>query len=99
MGTPLYDINYPLVKNNNALLAFAKADVPSIRRRPASAADAVVRTCPMGLMPSLIETAYKMKDVDGVEVPEGQPVHRVWLLLLCMPGETQLVVVNSWQRA
>ena len=28
MGTPLYDVNYPLVKNNNALLAFAKADVP-----------------------------------------------------------------------
>ena len=37
MGTPLYDVNYLMVKNNNAILAFKKADVPVVQRLPASA--------------------------------------------------------------
>ena len=65
MGTPLYDVNYPLVKNNNALLAFAKADVPHYEETACIRCGRCVRACPMGLMPSLIETAFKMKDMSS----------------------------------
>ena len=66
MGTPLYDVNYPLVKNNNALLALQKQMFRIMRKLHVSAAD-VVFVPAMGLMPSLIETAFKMKDIDELK--------------------------------
>ena len=66
MGMALSDIDVPLLKNNNAVLAFA-AD--SIRVKPTRACircGRCVDACPMNLMPTKIETRAHLKDAEGL---------------------------------
>lgn len=66
MGMALSDIDVPLLKNNNAVLAFA-AD--SIRVKPTRACircGRCVDACPMNLMPTKIETRAHLGDAEGL---------------------------------
>ena len=98
MGTPLYDVNYPLVKNNNALLAFAKADVPHYEETACIRGGRCVRACPMGLMPSLIETAFKMKDIDELKALKVNLCIECGCCAYACPAKRQLVVVNKLSK-
>ena len=98
MGTPLYDVNYPLVKNNNALLAFAKADVPHYEETACIRCGRCVRACPMGLMPSLIETAFKMKDIDELKALKVNLCIECGCCAYACPAKRQLVVVNKLSK-
>ena len=98
MGTPLYDVNYPLVKNNNALLAFAKADVPKIQETACIRCGRCVRACPMGLMPSLIETAFKMKNIDELKALKVNLCIECGCCAYACPAKRSLVVVNKLSK-
>ena len=67
MGTPLYDVNYPLVKNNNALLAFAKADVPVYQETACIRCGRCVAACPMSLTPPALANAYAQGDTETLK--------------------------------
>lgn len=60
MGMCIYDINTPIIKTNNALLALKKqskkVQTNCIR------CGRCINACPMGLMPTELEKAYKNKD-------------------------------------
>lgn len=65
MGMAIPDINMPVTKTTNALLAFNKYD-----ERKTSACircGRCVNVCPLGLMPAEIEKAYKIKNVDELK--------------------------------
>ncbi len=65
MGMCLYDAEQPVTKSTNAILAFHSSEPP----HPANCirCGRCVRTCPFGLMPMMIEKAYRAKDVDELK--------------------------------
>ena len=98
MGTPLFDMSYPLVKNNNAMLAFTKEDVPLYDPSACIRCGRCVRACPMGLMPSLIETAFKMKDVDELKALKVNLCIECGCCSYVCPAKRPLVVTNKLSK-
>ncbi len=67
MGTALIDTNVPILKSNNALLAFADE---IIHKKPQSACihcGRCVEACPMNLVPTSIEHLALTKDAEALE--------------------------------
>lgn len=65
MGICLYDTDQPILKNNNAILAFKEGKMPETTA--CIRCGRCVRTCPFNLMPLMIESAYKAKDVEELK--------------------------------
>lgn len=65
MGMSVPDIDMPVVKTSNALLAFRSYD----ERKTSSCirCGRCVNVCPLGLMPAEIDKAYKIKDIDDLK--------------------------------
>ena len=65
MGMSVPDIEMPVVKTSNALLAFDHYD----ERQTSSCirCGRCVRVCPLGLMPADIDRAYKIKDIEELK--------------------------------
>lgn len=61
MGLCLYDTNQPVIKVNNAILALK--NVKEQKTTACIRCGCCVNTCPMNLMPLMLEAAYKKKDV------------------------------------
>ncbi len=64
MGITIYDLNSPLLKNNNALLAFDAKQVEDERESACIRCGRCVRACPFNLMPRGLELAYLSENVD-----------------------------------
>jgi electron transport complex protein RnfC len=60
MGICLYDTDQPVIKVNNAILAFK--DVKEPKTTSCIRCGCCVSVCPMNLMPLMLEAAYKKKD-------------------------------------
>ncbi len=65
MGICLYDTDQPIIKNNNAVLAFKEGKMPETTA--CIRCGKCVRTCPFNLMPLAIESAYKAGDVEELK--------------------------------
>ena len=66
MGVALADINVPLLKNNNAVLAFSSENIKVKQTRDCIRCGRCVEACPMNLVPTKIEKMAHLKDVDGL---------------------------------
>ena len=64
MGMALIDTDLPILKYNNAILAFLGNDAALKTERDCIRCGRCAQTCPMGLMPTLIERYAKIKDAD-----------------------------------
>ncbi len=64
MGMALADINVPLLKNNNAVLAFAEDSIKIKPERACIRCGRCASVCPMSLIPTNIEKYAKLKDVE-----------------------------------
>lgn len=68
MGTALYTDEFPVLKQNNALLFFGEENLPKHNHETACIrCGRCVRTCPMSLMPLEVERAYKLGDTEMLE--------------------------------
>lgn len=67
MGITIYDIDNPVVKNNNALLVFDQSDVQETQPSPCIRCAKCVNHCPFDLMPVEIEKAAMMEDIDRLK--------------------------------
>lgn len=66
MGTAVYDDGYPVLKNNNAILAFDQAEVEMYDETACIRCGRCVRACPMNLMPLRIEDCFHREDDEGL---------------------------------
>jgi len=66
MGTAIYDDGYPVVKSNNALLAFDESQVEYFSETACIRCGRCVRSCPVNLMPLRIEDCFIREDMDGL---------------------------------
>lgn len=64
MGTPALSDAYPVIKNNNALLAFDSVDENELAETACIRCGKCIRTCPIHLMPANLEAAYKARDLE-----------------------------------
>lgn len=67
MGAALADIDIPLVKANNALLAFTKDGLPVKTTRACIRCGRCVDACPLSLEPTKLEKLARMGDAEGLE--------------------------------
>ena len=69
MGFAVPTINYPVLKNNNAILAFSAAKTAEAEKpeTPCIRCARCVNACPFSLMPAAIEKAYKAGNVDALK--------------------------------
>jgi electron transport complex protein RnfC len=67
MGIAVCDINSPVLKNNNAVLAFKEKDSKLPEPSACIRCGRCVRACPMKLMPLELETAYNLKNAERLE--------------------------------
>lgn len=65
MGMCLYDTDQPVSKTTNAVLAFREGKLPETTA--CIRCGRCVRTCPLNLMPVLIESAYNAADVEELK--------------------------------
>ena len=96
MVPSLYDVNYPLVKNNNALLAFAKADVPVYQRRPLHPLRTLCSNSAVDGSDAVTGSRlpYKMKDVDELKSLKVN-LHRVAAALMYARATPIEFIVNQ----
>lgn len=64
MGTAITDLNVPLLKSNNAVLAFTKKGAGIKKETPCIHCGRCHAACPMGLMPTNIEKYALLKDAE-----------------------------------
>ena len=64
MGTAITDLNVPLLKSNNAVLAFSKKNAGLKRETQCIHCGRCHEACPMGLMPTDIEKYAALKDAE-----------------------------------
>lgn len=67
MGIPICNLDAPLVKNNNALIAFTKEESQEPEPTACIRCGRCVRACPMSLMPAMLESAYKAKNIEELK--------------------------------
>ncbi len=67
MGVTVPDINAPILKTSNAVLALTKEEAKLPKTTPCIRCGACTNTCPFGLAPADILRAFDKKDVEQLE--------------------------------
>jgi electron transport complex protein RnfC len=99
MGIAIHDLNLPVLKNTNAVLAFNEKDAKLPEETACIRCGRCVSRCPLQLMPYAIETAYKLKK------PELLDKYKVNLCMECgccaytCPAKRRLVQVMKLSKA
>lgn len=64
MGLPVTNLSSPVIKNNNAVLAFHRNEIRDKDTTSCIRCGGCVSVCPMNLMPTLLEKNYRDKNAD-----------------------------------
>lgn len=67
MGVALPDISAPILKNTNAVIAFAEKEAKLQKTTPCIKCGACARTCPLGIEPPKISMALRSEDADTLK--------------------------------
>lgn len=66
MGIPISHLSTPVIKNNNAILAFNHNEIQEKDITACIRCGSCVSVCPMNLMPTLLEKNYRTKDTEAL---------------------------------
>ncbi len=67
MGIALYQVDTPLVKNNNAILFLSEKDLVVKETTNCIRCGKCIEACPFNLMPAALEGAYQAKNIDALK--------------------------------
>ncbi|MBR5713816.1 MAG: electron transport complex subunit RsxC [Clostridia bacterium] len=107
MGTAVPDLETPIIKNTNAILAFDEKDARLGRETPCIRCGNCVNHCPMGLNPPAIAKAYKNKDGEALFKQRVQLCMECGACSFVCPANQPIVqrhklaktVLREWQNA
>ncbi len=99
MGITVYNENYPLMKNNNALLFFDEAESKEFTESPCIRCGRCVRACPANLMPIQLDNAYEHRDVDALKKFKVNLCIECGCCAYVCPAKRQLVLANRLGKA
>ena len=96
MGFAVPTINYPVLKNNNAILAFSAAKTAEAEKpeTPCIRCARCMNACPFSLMPAAIEKAYKAGNVDALKALKVNLCMECGCCAYVCPAKRNLVSVN-----
>lgn len=96
MGFAVPTINYPVLKNNNAILAFSAAKTAEAEKpeTPCIRCARCLNACPFSLMPAAIEKAYKAGNVDALKALKVNLCMECGCCAYVCPAKRNLVSVN-----
>lgn len=99
MGTAVYDEDYPVLKNNNAILAFDEAQVEYYAESACIRCGRCVRSCPMNLMPLRIEDCFVRNDLDGLKAYKVNLCMECGVCSYVCPAKRHLVQTHRLAKA
>lgn len=97
MGMPIADVQDPILKANNAIVAFANADTPK-----ASACihcGRCIQACPLRLMPPQIAKAYQKKDVEALQTLHVTLCMNCGCCTYACPAKRPVAETNQFSKA
>ena len=92
------DDSVPLLKNNNAILAFAEKEASLPATTACIKCGRCAAACPAGLMPMQIERAYKLKNVDELNRLKVMLCMECGCCSFVCPAKRELVLVNKLSK-
>ena len=95
MGINVYDLNAPLLKNNNAVLAFDENQMVPNEEQPCIRCGRCTRNCPFHLMPVNIYKAYEEEDVEKLQELKVNLCMECGCCSYVCPAKRHLVTTNK----
>lgn len=99
MGIALPDLNCPVIKNTNAVLAFDKKDAELPKTTACISCSKCIDTCPLKLMPAAIEAAFKKDDMELLEKLKVNLCMECGCCSFICPARRHLVQTNKLAKA
>ncbi len=95
MGICVYDLSFPVLKNNNAIVALSKKDVVEDKESPCINCGRCISACPFNLMPTNIDRALAAGDVEMLKELKVNLCMECGSCAFVCPAKRQLVVSNK----
>lgn len=94
MGIAVYDTSFPVLKNNNAILAFTAPECVEKPETPCIRCARCVSACPFDLMPAAIEKAYNAGNVESLKALKVTLCMECGCCSYVCPAKRSLVMTN-----
>lgn len=94
MGIDVFDDSFPVLKNNNAIIALAKDDVYMPKESPCINCGRCIRACPLDLMPCMFDRAVQRGDVAALRSLKVNLCMECGCCAYVCPADRYLVLAN-----
>ena len=98
MGVTVPNVDVPVLKNTNAVLALTKKEGRLPRTTACIRCGACLNTCPFGLAPASIAAAYDKKDIDALKDLQVLSCMECGCCSFVCPANRPLVQLNKLSK-